>query len=196
MNKEEYIRQLKEKLKRLPKEDFERAVEYYEEYFADAGKENEAKAIEDLGSPQEAADQIIRDMALEYSKEPVKNVRSGMNAIWVALLALFAMPAALPLLLAGAVLVIAAAVTAWAFLLALLLAGICGVIAGPLTIICGFTVLTKSVPVFLTCLGIGLMSAGIGAAFTYGMYLLSRSFMKWTLRSIARMIRKGDKKNA
>ena len=145
MNKEEYIRQLKEKLKRLPKEDFERAVEYYEEYFADAGKENEAKAIEDLGSPQEAADQIIREMALEYSKEPVKNVRSGMNAIWVALLALFAMPAALPLLLAGAVLVIAAAVTAWAFLLALLLAGICGVIAGPLTIICGFTVLTKSV---------------------------------------------------
>ena len=53
MNKQEYMKQLKQCLRRLPKEDFERAVEYYEEYFADAGSENEAKAIEDLGSPKE-----------------------------------------------------------------------------------------------------------------------------------------------
>ena len=58
MNKQEYMNQLKERLRRLPKEDFARAVEYYEEYFAEAGEENEAKAIEDLGSPQEAADYL------------------------------------------------------------------------------------------------------------------------------------------
>jgi len=56
MNKQEYMNQLKDRLKHLPKEDFERAIEYYEEYFADAGPENEQKAIEDLGSPQEAVD--------------------------------------------------------------------------------------------------------------------------------------------
>ena len=37
MNKQEYMRQLEIKLKRLPKDDFERAIEYYEEYFAEAG---------------------------------------------------------------------------------------------------------------------------------------------------------------
>ncbi len=195
MNKEEYLRQLKEKLKRLPREDFERAVEYYEEYFQEAGEENEAKAIEDLGSPQEAAEQIIHDMALDYSKEPVKDVKSGMNAVWVALLALCAAPVALPLLLTGAVLIIAAGIVVWALLLALLLTGVCGVIAGPLTIICGFSVLTKSIPVFLTCMGMGLLSAGIGAALTYGIYLLSKAFLKWMLCSLAGLIRKGDKKN-
>ncbi len=98
MNKQEYMRQLEIKLKRLPKDDFERAIEYYEEYFAEAGEEHEQKAIEDLGSPQEAADQIIKDFALNYSKEPVKDVKSGMNALWVGVLALFAAPLALPLM--------------------------------------------------------------------------------------------------
>ncbi len=196
MSKEEYLKQLKERLKRLPKEDFECAVEYYEEYFADAGEGNEEKAIEDLGSPQEAADQIIHDMAVDYSRGPVKNVRRGLDALWVAVLALFAAPIALPLLFAGIVLVIAAVVVVWALLLVLILVGACAVITGPLTIIAGFTVLTKSFPVFLTCAGIGLMATGAGAALTYGMYLLCQSFLVWILRSLAKMIRKGDREHA
>ena len=55
MTKTEYMKVLSKKLRRLPKEDYERAVEYFEEYFADAGPENEQKAIEDLGTPEEAA---------------------------------------------------------------------------------------------------------------------------------------------
>lgn len=196
MSKEEYLKQLKEKLKRLPKEDFEHAVEYFEEYFADAGEENEAKAIEDLGSPQEAAEQIIHEIALDYSKEPVKNVRRGLNGLWVILLALFAAPIALPLVFTGIVLVITAVAVVWILLLTLLLMGACAVITGPLTVIAGFTVLTKSIPVFMTCLGIGLMATGIGAALTYGMYLLCRAFLVWTLRRLAGMLRKGGRSNA
>lgn len=190
------MKQLKERLKRLPKEDFVRAVEYYEEYFQEAGEENEAKAIEDLGSPQEAADQIICDMALNYSKEPVRNVRGGMNAIWVALLALFAMPIALPLLLTGVALVITALIVIWTLLLALLLMAVCVVIMGPLTILAGFSVITQSIPVFLCCIGIGLMATGIGAVVTYGTYLLCRRFMGWTLHRLAGMIRKEGRKHA
>lgn len=196
MNKQEYMKQLRERLKRLPKEDFARAIEYYEEYFAEAGEENEAKAIEDLGSPKETADQIICDMALNYSKEPVRNVRTGMNGLWVALLALFAVPIALPLLFSGVVLVMAALVAVWALLLALLVMAGCVVIAGPLTMIAGFSVLAKSVPVFLCCVGMGLLQVGIGAVLTYGIYLLCRRLMGWTLHGIARMIRKEGEKNA
>lgn len=196
MNKQEYMKQLKEKLKRLPKEDFARAVEYYEEYFAEAGEENEAKAIEDLGSPKEAADQIICDMALNYSKKPVKDVRSGINGLWVAVLALFAVPIALPLLFSGVALVIAALIAVWALLLALLVMAGCVVIAGPLTMIAGFSVITKSFPVFLCCVGMGFMHIGIGAALTFGIYLLCRRLMGWTLHGIARLIRKEGKKHA
>lgn len=196
MNKQEYMNQLKERLRRLPKEDFARAVEYYEEYFAEAGEENEAKAIEDLGSPQEAADQIICDMAISYSKEPVKNVRSGINALWVALLALFAVPIALPFLLTGIVLVFTAVAVVWILLLALMLVAVCVFITGPLSILAGFSVITKSIPVCFSCIGIGLMSVGIGMALTYGTYLLCRRFMGWTLRGIAGMIRKEGRKHA
>lgn len=191
MNKQEYMNQLKDRLKHLPKEDFERAIEYYEEYFADA--ENEQQAIEDLGSPQEAAEQIIRDIAADYSKEDVKSVRTGLHALWVTLLALFAAPIALPLVFCGAVLVVACMIVAWALLLSLLLAGACAVIAGPLSVIAGFTVLSKSIPVFLTCTGLGLLSAGIGAAITYGAYLFGRNFFVWMLRALAGLIRKGGR---
>lgn len=195
MNKQEYIKQLKIRLKRLPKEDFARAIEYYEEYFADAGEENEAKAIKDLGSPQEAADQIIRDTALNYSKEPVKDVRRGMNGIWVALLALFAVPIALPLLLTGVVLVIVAMVVVWILLLALMMVAVAVVITGPFSILAGFTVITKSIPVFLSCTGLGLFSIGIGTALAYGTYRLCKGFLGWTLQRLAGMIRKEGKKN-
>lgn len=195
MNKQEYLKELKIRLKRLPKEDFARAIEYYEEYFADAGEENEAKAIEDLGSPQEAADQIIRDMALNYSKEPVKDVRSGMNGIWVALLALFAVPIALPLLLTGVALVIVAMVVVWVLLLALMIVAAAVVVTGPFSILGGFTVITKSIPVFLSCIGLGLFSIGTGAALTYGTYRLCKGFMGWTLQRLAGLIRKVGKEN-
>ncbi len=196
MNKEEYMKQLKINLKRLPKEDFNRAVEYYEEYFVEAGEENEQKAVEDLGSPREAADQIIKDMALNYSKEPVKDIKSGMNAVWIGILALFAVPIALPLLGGGIVVCLAMMLVAWSILLALMVMAASAVILGPVTIIAGFTIITKSISVFCTCIGIGLMAMGIGAAMTYGMYVLCRRFLGWTLKMLARIIRMGGKKRA
>lgn len=188
MNKQEYMEQLKAKLKRLPKEDFERAVEYYEEYFAEAGLENEERAIADLGSPQEAADQIICDMALNYSKEPVKNMKKGMDALWVILLAICAAPIALPFLLVGVALVATAFVVAFTLLLALLIVAVCAMVSGPISVIAGFTVITKSIPVFLTCLGMGFVATGLGALSTYGMYYVCKKFISWAIYSFGKMI--------
>ena len=55
MTKSEYMKKLSYSLRRLPKEDFNQAIDYFEEYFAEAGEENEQQAIEDLGSPEDAA---------------------------------------------------------------------------------------------------------------------------------------------
>ena len=196
MNKQQYMEQLKKRLRRLPEEDFERAVEYFEEYFAEAGVENEGKAIEDLGSPREAANQIIRDMALDYSEEPVKDVKTGFHGLWVAFLALCAAPLALPLLLVGVVLAATVIITLACILFALMLVAACGVLTGPFTFIAGLTVITRSIPVFLTCAGIGLLFTGTGAAMTYGMYQLCKGFLGWSVRGLARMIRRGGKRHA
>ncbi len=63
------MKSLEHGLRRLPKEDYDRAISYFEEYFEDAGSENEEQAIEDLGSPALAADQIIRDFAVENAQK-------------------------------------------------------------------------------------------------------------------------------
>ena len=39
LTKEEYLAQLKKYLKRLPKEDYNNAMDYFTEYFEDAGSE-------------------------------------------------------------------------------------------------------------------------------------------------------------
>ena len=196
MNKQEYMEQLKKRLKRLPGEDFERAVEYFEEYFAEAGVENEAKAIEDLGPVKEAADQIIMDMALDYSKEPVRDVKSGFHGLWVLFLALCAAPLALPLLLVGVVLVFTAIIIVATVLFALLLVAACGVLTGPLIFVAGLTVIHRSIPVFITCTGIGLLFTGAGTAMIYGMYQLCKRFLGWSMQGLAGMIQRGGKKHA
>ena len=69
MTKTEYMKILAHKLRRLPKEDYDRAIEYFEEYFAEAGPENEQQAVSDLGSPEEAAKELIMGLAAQNIKE-------------------------------------------------------------------------------------------------------------------------------
>ena len=49
LTKEEYLAQLKKYLKRLPKEDYNNAMDYFTEYFEDVGPEGEAALIQELG---------------------------------------------------------------------------------------------------------------------------------------------------
>ena len=58
MTKYEYLAELEKKLDMLSYEDKNQALEYYESYFEDAGKENIAKVIEELGSPEALAKSI------------------------------------------------------------------------------------------------------------------------------------------
>ena len=62
LTKEEYLAQLKKYLKRLPKEDYNNAMDYFTEYFEDAGPEGEAALIQELGTPKEAAYEILDNL--------------------------------------------------------------------------------------------------------------------------------------
>ena len=88
MTKTEYMKILARSLRRLPKEDYDRAIEYFEEYFAEAGPENEQQAVSDLGSPEEAAKELIMDLAAQNIKEKPKTVKRGLSTLWIAVLAL------------------------------------------------------------------------------------------------------------
>lgn len=64
MSKEAFIRRLRELLAGLPQNEAAEAIQYYEDYFADAGEENEAKVIEELGSPEKVAANIRADLGM------------------------------------------------------------------------------------------------------------------------------------
>ncbi len=58
MNRQLFMRDLARFLSDLPVEEREQALNYYEDYFEDAGPENEQKVIKELGSPVDVAKQI------------------------------------------------------------------------------------------------------------------------------------------
>lgn len=58
MDKKEYLNRLQMQLDDLTNEERREALEYYEEYFADAGEENEDEVIRSLGEPEQVAEQI------------------------------------------------------------------------------------------------------------------------------------------
>lgn len=59
MTSGEYLNQLQKYLKKLPQSDYEDAMEYFTEYFADAGPEKEQAVIEELGTPKQAAAELM-----------------------------------------------------------------------------------------------------------------------------------------
>ena len=59
MTRTEYIAKLTKYLRKLPQKDYEEALEYFMEYFEEAGPENEAQVIAELGTPKEAAHEAI-----------------------------------------------------------------------------------------------------------------------------------------
>lgn len=58
MNRTEYMRQLESLLQNISATEREEALQYYNEYFNDAGPENEQNVIEALGNPAKVAENI------------------------------------------------------------------------------------------------------------------------------------------
>lgn len=58
MNKEEFLKELSLLLADIEEDDRKEALDYYNNYFDEAGKENEEKIISELGSPEKIAMEI------------------------------------------------------------------------------------------------------------------------------------------
>lgn len=62
MNRVDFMRQLESLLQNISPGEREEALQYYNEYFDDAGAENEQAVIEALGNPAKVAENIKRDI--------------------------------------------------------------------------------------------------------------------------------------
>lgn len=90
MTRTEYMEQLEKHLKKLPHKEYLEARNFFEEYFDEAGPEREADIIEELGSPKEAASELINNMLNRQLEDtaPTEDVTSPQDKRFLLTLAL------------------------------------------------------------------------------------------------------------
>lgn len=174
MTRADYMKTLAYSLRRLPKEDYHKALEYFEEYFNDAGPEHEQAAIEDLGTPEEASRELIMNLAEKNIEEPPKTVKRGLHAVWVGILGVCAAPIALPLLLAFICVIFALVIVVFSLLLAVFLTAACFAAGGIMGIAGGAALIFRSFADGIATVGLGLVTSGLGVLFVYGSFHLCR----------------------
>lgn len=73
MNRQEFLRQLESLLYAIPANERADALAYYNDYFDEAGIENEQSVIQELGSPQKVAQSIIEDFRSSGYEQTYEN---------------------------------------------------------------------------------------------------------------------------
>lgn len=184
MTKIEYMNKMTHKLRRLPKEDFDTAIAYFEEYFADAGAENEQQAIEDLGSPETAADQVIMNLAVKNTNEQPLTVKRSFSALWVGILGVCAAPIALPLAFAFIAVAFSLVIVVLALLFSLFITAIALTITGFIGILVGIFLLFGTFASGLSTMGLFLVALGAGILLTYASIILC----KWFLNRMSKLL--------
>lgn len=69
MTKKEFMRELGQKLSQIPVNEKTDALNYYEDYFADAGIEDDMLVSESMGTPEDIARQIIEEVVHKEQSE-------------------------------------------------------------------------------------------------------------------------------
>lgn len=77
MRKYEFLYKLEKALSSMDESDRNAAMRYYEEYFEDAGAENEQKVINELGDPEELAKTIMNDGDDSCCRKSERNCSCG-----------------------------------------------------------------------------------------------------------------------
>lgn len=192
MNREKFLGDLAAELRRLPKEEYDKAMSYYVEFFDEAGVENEAEVIADLGTPKEVAAELIADTAMKRMEDPQKMVRKPFSTIWTVLLAVCAAPIALPLTAALVAVVVAFALAGFGVILSLVITEVAIFAAGFISAIIGFILLFSQPLTGIVNLGLGLVV--IGASVLLGFAVLWVS--KWLGRGISSLFRRTVKRRS
>ncbi len=183
MNKEQYLAELRAKLKRLPSTEVNNALAYYDEYLNDAGPEHEQETIEALGTPAEVAATIIGDYAIKDVQDETgkQSAKRGLSSIWIVILGLLVSPLALPLALALIVILIALLITVFALMFSLFSSAIAIALTGLVGFVAGAISIFQSVSTGLFYIGAGLVMAALGIA----LFMATLQLLRLCIRGIA-----------
>lgn len=208
-NKQTYMAALAYHLKDLQKEEFDDAIEYIEEYFNEAGDENEAQVIEELGPPHKLAATIRAEATIkkanttqqnddipyeEQNKSTRQTRKRDLKNIWIIILGIFALPIGLPIIFSFLAIIL----SFFLVIFSLIISGIC--IAGALVII-GIPSLISSIALLgsghagLLALGISFIFLGAGILGIYILVKAIRKFIPWMTKFLTKQFHRFSKKS-
>ena len=191
MNRAEFMTELERHLAGITIDEINDAMAYYNEYFDEAGPENEARVIEELISPARVAAQIKAESAFRGldSKESPPPIKKGFSAIWFVLLGILALPLALPLVLGAFGVLVALIVAAFGVVISLVAVEVATFVAGFVSIVVGSFTIPVHLPTGLFYLGVGLLIVGFSLLVGVLVYLLTKGlvyFIAWVMNNILR----------
>lgn len=197
MNREEFLRRLERLLSDIPESERREAMEYYQNYFEDAGPENEASIIEELGSPQEVASSIKKNLFgddyenYSFVKEEQKKTDTSRRNTWIVVLLILTFPLWIGLL-AGAFGILVAGI-ACLFALAVGVVALVGafVIVGVVFAGIGIAQMCTGFPaVGLILFGIGMLFLAVSVlGLIIIVYAVGR-MLPWILRAVVRICKR------
>ena len=196
MSKQQYLEELRVRLKGLSQDEIEDALSYCEEYFDDAGEGNEEQVIKDLGTPGKFAAQLKAESIIREEETGTKKKNSAFRNFWIVLIGLCALPLAFPILLVVAIILFTVFIIALSLLFAL--------------VVSAFAIITSGFPLLVNAFlhldapGNALIAAGgglfcIGLALLLGSlsYCLVKKLLEWGTKLFSSIYEKakGGKKH-
>ena len=207
MSRKEFMDILARELAGLPTEERLSALKYYEEYFDEAGPENERRAAAELGDPMQAARNIRYDYAARnpsYDPEPGRarpaapSVEKKRLPVWaVVLIALAAMVFGWPVV--AVAVGIAAVLLCLAFVLVLAVAGLAVgclaafaglAVAGVCLIGAGIAGMVLLPGAGMLRIGAGLLAIGIGILLAFAFAWLAFTAVPAVFRWVIELLRR------
>ena len=180
MNREENLNELQKYLKKLPHEDYLDAMDYFTEYFDEAGDENEQAIIRELGSPKQAANDVLNQLLQKQASNWTSKQTLGLIS-----LAILAAPIGIPLALTLFMLVLTAILLFFSLLLTIVSLMIAGILVSGKLVLRGIVALPFSLSGGLLLIGLGVLLFGFGCICTLVLPKIWQTGKKTILKFLA-----------
>ena len=186
MNRNDFIKELEKRLKYIPREDREDAVEYYTELMSDMGLDDTADVSEKLGSPKEAAKKILDDCTEKHVQEyeEKKTVKGHATVVWLTILGFLSLPLSLPLAIVVLALAFSLIIVIISLIIAFAATSIALVVGGVGGLV--FMWMAPGIAQKAVMLGMGLCTLALGILIGLGVFYTVRAM-------ITRIFRRGHK---
>lgn len=165
----------------MPQVECDHALEYYTEYFLDAGVDDTTDVIPMVGTPEEVAVRIwdeCVDKQVMVQKES-GGVKNTAKTLWLIILGIFAAPVAVPIAITVAILIFTLIFVFFVVLAAIAFSGIAIVVAGVMSIPGIFW--AQGIGQVFVLIGMTLVSIALGVIIFGAVYELG----EWVITKLA-----------